>query len=80
MTETGLGGGVDFAAMYEPGILTLTLAAHRNEAIVSEAHAALSALPVIARAVEDGVLHLEVNVAPARVPSPAKRTFSNFHH
>jgi phenylacetate-CoA ligase len=75
-----LDGVVDFAAMYEPGILTLTLAAHQNEAIVSEAHAALSVLPIIARAVEGGVLHLEVNVAPARVPSPAKRTFSNFHH
>lgn len=75
-----LKGVVDFAARYEPDVLTLTLAAHRNEAIVPEARAALMALPVIARAKADGVLHLKVNVKPVCVPSPAKRTFSNFHH
>ncbi len=75
-----LEGVVDFTAAYEPGVLTLTLAAHRNEAIVPETRDALLSLPVIARAVEDGVLHLEVNVAPARVPSPAKRTFLTANH
>ena len=75
-----LEGVVDFAAVYKPGVLTLALFAHRDEAIVPEACAALSALPVIARAVEDGALRLDVSVVPAGVPSPAKRTFGNFHH
>ncbi len=75
-----LEGVVDFTAKYVPGVLTLTLAAHRNKVIVSEARAALLALPAIARALENGGLRLEVNVTPACVPSPAKRTFLTVNH
>ncbi|MBN1872597.1 MAG: phenylacetate--CoA ligase family protein [Anaerolineae bacterium] len=71
-----LEGVVNFTAEYEPGVLTLALAAYRNKAIVPEARAALLALPVIARAVESGMLQLNLSVAPAGVPSPAKRAFS----
>ncbi|HQE92039.1 MAG TPA: AMP-binding protein [Anaerolineae bacterium] len=70
-----LEGVVDFTAVYEPGVLTLTLATYRSGTIVPEAQAALLASPVIARAVGGGALRLEVNVTPAGVPSPAKRTF-----
>ena len=75
-----LEGVVDFAATYKPGVLTLALAAHRNTATIPEARVALSALPVIARALEDGALRLDVSVVPAGVPLPAKRTFGNLHH
>ncbi len=72
-----LAGVVDFAADFVPDGLTLTLAAHRDETVVSEARAALLMLPALQRAVESGALRLAIGVAPAGVPSPAKRTFND---
>lgn len=70
---------VDFAAAFasDPARLTVTIAAHRGREVVPEARAALLSQPVIAQAVKAGALRLEVNVTPAIVPSPAKRSFCN---
>ncbi len=70
-------GLVDFAADAIPGALTVTLAAHRDPDVVSEARAALLSLPIIAQAVAAGALHVDVGLAPVSVPSPTKRTFND---
>lgn len=72
-----LDGVVDFAADFVPDRLTLTLATHRAEKTAPEAWAALLMLPALRRAVESGALRLAVDVTPAGVPSPAKRTFND---
>lgn len=74
-----LAGVVDFAAAFapDPAKLTVTIAAHRGREVMPEVRAALLSLPVIAQAVQADALRLEVNVTPAIVPSPAKRSFCN---
>ena len=75
-----LQGVVDLAAAYKPGVLKLTLAAHQDAAVASDARTSLLASPVIAQAVGAGALRLEVNITPACVPSPAKRIFLTTTH